>query len=173
MRNLAFVAVALVLGATPAAAWEEYLYPDDQFAIQFPAEPEIETRVYETALVPARPSTVYSVEHDNILYVITVVDFSDRVRDGANFVGEIAYALMREGEVIFYDFPRVDRLENAIYGIGMVVDRNDGSRLRSSIYFTGGRLYRADAIVLPARGDKDMSIASRFDQTLRFALDAF
>ena len=34
-----------------------------------------------------------------------------------------------------------------------------------------GRIYRADAIVLPARGDKDMTVPSRFDQTIRFPPD--
>jgi hypothetical protein len=64
----------------------------------------------------------------------------------------------------------VDQAARGIFGIGMVVDAEDGRRIRSSIYVTKGRLYRADAIVLPARGDKDQAVPSRFDQTLRFDL---
>jgi hypothetical protein len=45
----------------------------------------------------------------------------------------------------------------------------DGSRVRSSLYYNKGRLYLADAVVPPARGDKDMTAASRYDQTIRFA----
>jgi len=43
--------------------------------------------------------------------------------------------------------------------------------MRSSLFFSKGRIYRADAIVLPARGDKDMTVPSRFDQTIRFPPD--
>ena len=59
-----------------------------------------------------------------------------------------------------------------IFGIGMVLDLADGRRLRSSVYYNKRRFYRADAYVLPERGDKDMSIPSRFDQTLRFNVPA-
>ena len=47
----------------------------------------------------------------------------------------------------------------------------DGRRVRSSLYHHKGRLYIADAIVLPARGDKDMTMPSRYDQTIRFPPD--
>jgi hypothetical protein len=78
---------------------------------------------------------------------------------------------MREGEVLFTDFPRVYQDEKAIYGVTLVVDRPDGRRVRTSLYYNKGRLYLADAIVLPARGDKDMTVPSRFDQTVRFPPD--
>jgi hypothetical protein len=78
---------------------------------------------------------------------------------------------MRLGDVLFTDFPRVYQDERSIYGITLVVDRMDGSRVRSSLYFSKGRLYIADAVVLPARGDKDMAIPSRYDQTIRFPPD--
>ena len=44
----------------------------------------------------------------------------------------------------------------------------NGSRVRSSLYYNKGRLYIAEAFVLPARGDKDMTTPSRYDQTIRF-----
>ena len=52
-----------------------------------------------------------------------------------------------------------------------IVDVPDGSRARTTLYYRKGMLYRADAIILPARGDMDMAIPSRFDQTLRFPPD--
>ena len=42
----------------------------------------------------------------------------------------------------------------------------DGSRVRTSLYHHKGRLYIADAVVLPARGDKDMTTPSRYDQKI-------
>jgi len=78
---------------------------------------------------------------------------------------------MREGDVLFNDFPRVYQDEKAVYGVTLVVDRPDGSRVRTSLYYNKARLYLAQAIVLPARGDKDMTVPSRFDQTVRFPPD--
>jgi tetratricopeptide (TPR) repeat protein len=50
-------------------------------------------------------------------------------------------------------------------------DRMDGRRERTSLYYNKGRLYIAQATVLPARGDKDMTTPSRYDQTIRFPPD--
>ena len=106
-----------------------------------------------------------------VLYRLTVVDLTNRPDMGANFLNEAGYALMREGDVLFTDFPRVYQDARSIYGVTLVVDRMDGSRVRSSLYYHKGRLYIADAVVLPARGDKDMSTPSRYDQTIRFPPD--
>ena len=114
---------------------------------------------------------VYSAEDDHVLYKLTVVDLTARPEMGANFLNEVANRLQREGEVLFTDFPRVYQGAKSIYGVTLVVDRKDGSRVRSSLYYHKGRLYVADAVVLPARGDKDMTTPSRYDQTIRFPPD--
>ncbi len=172
MRIFAFVILTFILGAGPAAsAWQEYIYLDQGFAIQFMAKPQVTTAPYPSTLVKGLRSTVYSQEDDHVLYRMTVVDLAGHTEAGANFLNEAAYNLMREGEVLFNDFPRVYQEEKAIYGVTLVVDRPDGRRVRTSIYYHKGRLYLADAIVLPARGDKDMTVPSRFDQTVRFPPD--
>jgi hypothetical protein len=43
--------------------------------------------------------------------------------------------------------------------------------VRTSAYAHRGRLYIADAIILTARGDKDMTTPSRYDMTFRFPPD--
>jgi hypothetical protein len=107
-----------------------------------------------------------------VVYKLTVVDLTDRPPEkGADFLNEAGYNLMREGEVIFTDFPRVYQDEKSIYGVSLVVDRKNGTRVRSSLYYHKGRLYLAEATVLPARGDKDMTTPSRYDQTIRFPPD--
>ena len=58
------------------------------------------------------------------------------------------------------------------FGGGIVADLSDGRRIRSSAFVYRNRYYRADAIVLPERGDKDQAVPSRFDQTLRFDVEA-
>jgi hypothetical protein len=172
MRIPALLTVALVLGAGPASAWTEYTYLDQNVAIQFPAKPEVMKSTHDSAFAKGLPSTVYSTEHDHVLYKLTVIDLpANRAEMGANFLNEAAYWLMRKGDVLFTDFPRVYQDARAIYGVTLVVDRSDGSRARTSLYHHKGRLYVADAIVLPARGDKDMATPSRYDQTIRFPPD--
>jgi len=171
MRIFAFIMFALFLGAGPASAWTEYNYPDQAVAIQFPTPPQAMKSTYKSTWGKAIPSMIYSAEDDHVVYKLTVVDLPKLPDMGANFLNEAGYDLMREGDVLFTDFPRVYQGERSVFGVTLVVDRTDGSRVRSSLYFYKGRLYIADAIVLPARGDKDMTVPSRYDQTIRFPPD--
>ena len=171
MRLLAFIIFAFFAGSAPASAWDEYIYLDQGVAIQFPTKPQAMKSTYDSTLAKGLASMVYSAEDDHVLYKLTVVDLTNRPDTGANFLNEAGYGLMREGDVLFSDFPRVYQDSKAIYGVSLVVDRTDGSRVRSSLYYHKGRLYIAQATVLPARGDKDMTTPSRYDQTIRFPPD--
>ena len=174
MRHMFLLISALLIAASPAkgaADWQEYVYPEDRFAIQFPSEPSLRTAPYETTITSGLSAHVYSLEFENILFEATVVELDGLMEDGANFVIEASYNLQRAGEVIFHDFPRVGNRGNATYGITMVVDTEDGRRIRSSSYFANDRFYKIDAIVLPARGDTDQAVPFRFDQTLRFNVE--
>ena len=175
MRALAFAFLAFVLGITSAnaaAVWKEYVYLDRGVAIQFPAPPKATTGTYKSTLAKDGLKTdIYSAEDDHVIYRMTVVDLAGRNEAGVNFLGEAAYNLMRTGDVIFNDVPRVYQDEKAIYGSTFVVDQPDGKRVRTSLYYNKGRLFIAEAIVLPERGDKDMITPSRFDQTVRFPPD--
>ena len=171
MRILALLMLAAVLGAGPAAAWTEYVYLDQGVAIQFPARPQVAKSVYNSIFVKGLAATVYSAEDDHVVYKLTAVDLTSHPDAGANFLNEAANTLMREGEVLFTDFPRVYQDVKSIFGVTLVVDRQDGSRVRTSLYYNKGRLYIASASVLPARGDKDMTTPSRYDQTIRFPPD--
>src|SRR5215467_12793534 len=167
MRISAFMLIALFLGAGPAAsAWEEYTYLDQGVAIQFPAKPQAQKTTYDSIFAKGLPAMIYSAEHEHIRYTLTIIDLSGRADMGANFLNEAGYALIRKGDVLFTDFPRVYQNARSIYGVSLVVDRNDGSRARTSLYFHKGRLYVAEAVVLPARGDKDMTTPARYDQTI-------
>jgi hypothetical protein len=171
MRILAFLMFALFLGAGPASAWEEYVYLDQGVAIQFPAKPQAMKSTYDSIFAKRIPSMVYSVEDDHVLYKLTVIDLTTRSDMGTNFLNEVANRMQRDGEVLFTDFPHVYQDVKSIFGVTLVVDRKDGSRVRASLYHHKGRLYIAEAIVLPARGDKDMTTPSRYDQTIRFPPD--
>jgi hypothetical protein len=173
MRAIAFIMFAFFLGAGPVSAstWEEYTYLDQGVAIQFPAKPQAAKSTYDSIFAKALPAMVYAAEDDHVLYRLTVVDLTNRPDMGASFLNEAGYGLMREGDVLFTDFPRVYQDAKSIYGVTLVVDRTDGSRVRSSLYYHKGRLYIAQAVVLPARGDKDMTTPSRYDMTIRFPPD--
>jgi hypothetical protein len=173
MRSLACIGFALLLGAGPAFAeeWKEYNYPDQGVAIQFPAPPQATKSMYDSIYVKGLPSTVISAEDDHVLYKMTVVDLSNRIEMGTNFLNEIGARMQREGEVLFTDFPHVYQDVRSVFGVTLVVDRKDGSRVRASLYHHRGKLYIAEAVVLPARADKDMTTPSRYDQTIRFPPD--
>jgi hypothetical protein len=173
MRVYALAVLAFLFGTAPAFAWTEYVYLDQGFAIQFPgnAKPRITAGDYKSGLAKGLKSSLYALEDDHVVYRMTVVDLRGQPDRGTDFVNEAAYNLMREGDVLFTDFPRVYQDEKAVYGVTLVVDRENGQRVRTSIYYHKGRLYLADATVLQARGDKDMTTPSRFDQTVRFPPD--
>ena len=173
MRLLALVILTLVLGAGPAsaAAWEEHLYLDRGVAIQFPALPQMTTGVHESIMVKGLATATYTARDDNVDYKLTIIELGNRTDAATSLLNEVFYGLMREGEILFTDFTRVYQDERSVFGTTLVVDRTDGSRIRTSVFFSRGRLYRADAIVLPARGDKDMTVPTRFDQTIRFPPD--
>jgi hypothetical protein len=171
MRILAAVLTVLLLGAGEALAWEEYNYLDQGVAIQFPARPQAAKSTYDSVYAKGLASMVYSAEDDHVVYKLTVVDLTARAEMGANFLNEAANRLQREGDVLFVDFPRVYQDVRSVFGVSLVVDRMDGSRVRTSLYHHKGRLYIADAVVLPTRGDKDMTTPSRYDQTIRFPPD--
>ena len=171
MRILALIMFALFLGAGPASAWDEYIYLDQGVAIQFPVKPQAMKSTRDSTLAKGLPAMIYSAEDDHVLYKLTVIDLTNRPDAGSNFLNEAAYGLMREGDVLFTDFPRVYQDAKSIYGVTLVVDRKNGNRVRSSLYYHKGRLYVAEATVLPARGDKDMTTPSRYDMTIRFPPD--
>jgi hypothetical protein len=171
MRIFAFIMLALFLGAGPAAAWQEYVYLEQGVAIQFPAKPQAMKSTYDSIYAKRLPSMVYSVEDDHVVYKLTAVDLTGRPDMGSSFLNEAGYELMREGNILFTDFPRVYQDAQSIFGVTLVVDRKDGSRARSSLYYHKGRLYIAQAVVLPARGDQDMTTPSRYDMTIRFPPD--
>jgi len=131
MRIFGFIVLALVLGAGPASAWEEYKYPDQGVAIQFPAKPQAAKSTYKSIYAKALPSMVYSAEFEHVIYRLTVVDLAGDLERSSSFVNEAGYELMRQGNVTFWDFPRVYQDEKSIYGVTLVVDHKDGSRVVS------------------------------------------
>src|SRR6185312_9325166 len=76
MRAIAFVialfAAELFAANAPAAAqsWKEYSYPSYSFAVSFPAEPKVETTMYQAADGRSVQAQVYSVTQDNGVFTM-------------------------------------------------------------------------------------------------------
>ena len=175
MRMFSFILFLLCLCVGPASAWTEYNYLDQGVAIQFPVKPDEKKSTYDSIYGKALPSMVYTAEDDHVRYSLTAVDVAARpdIRPdmGTNFVNEVAYWLIRKGDVLFTDYPRVYQGERSIFGVTLVVDREDNTRARTSVFYHKGKLYIVEATVLPTRSDKDMTAPSRYDQTIRFPPD--
>ncbi len=78
MRLIAFVLAAFaVSGPAAAQTWQEYSYPDNSFAVSFPADPQIETTTYQVADGRPVPARVYSVRQNNGVFKVTVADLAN------------------------------------------------------------------------------------------------
>ena len=100
--------------ANAAAQWQEYIYEEDAFAVQFPVPPTTSTEMYETSITEARPARTHSAEFENILFKVRVIEIGDVIDQTANFVIEAAYDLQRRGNVVYHDFPRVGLRGNGV-----------------------------------------------------------
>jgi hypothetical protein len=164
MRRIALV-LAAFLAATPvrAQSWQEYSYPTYSFAVSFPAEPQIETTLYQAAdgrMVEAR---VYSVMQGKGIFTMTIADMSDgNMEEG--MVIEKAIKTLSQGGEIKLDIPH--RI-SAVYGRQLSIAGPDGSHSSIAVFFYKKRLYQIEGKALPG-GDDETANAIRFQQSLVF-----
>src|SRR6201995_4965413 len=106
-----------------AQSWQEYNYPTYSFAVSFPAEPKIETAMYQEAdggMVEAR---IYSVMQGNGIFTMTVADMSDGNMDEGMVIDKAIKTLSQNGEIKL-DIPH--RI-SAVYGRQLSIAGMDGS----------------------------------------------
>ena len=189
MRLFAFVAalsMVVITSAPASAAWEEYLFEDLGIAKEFPVEPTRSQTVYRGAEFSERrtavagrdrPATLLSVEVDNIIFRMFVVDFSDKIEQSASILGECVYlaedAGVGEGKEVLANMnTRVEPGANAVYGRLITVDLGEEvGRKMTACFFTKGNLYQIEAHVLPAHGDMNSPFAVRFGNSMRFNIE--
>jgi hypothetical protein len=162
--RLAAFAVALLLIDSPAEAqaWREYRYAG--FAIQFPAEPRIESGTYATAEGTTVAARTYAAQGDSARYKVTVANVSRGRRGEADVVSEAIGLLSENGEVVV-DLPhRV----NGILGRQLSIAGHDGSRTAVAVFYRNRRLYLVEGTILPTHDDPMSSDGMRFQQSLRF-----
>lgn len=163
MRLIGLVAAALI-AAVPASAqtWKEYSFPDSGFYIHLPAEPKIEDGMYTTMDGKTVKARIYSLEHENTLYAVTVADFSQEPMEEQTAIDQAVKQVVGDGEVLV-DIPH--RI-NSTYGRQLAIKGKDDSRASVAVFFKDKKLYVANGTLLPAHPDKGAGEAARFQQTL-------
>ena len=164
---VAFVAALLLIGSpAEAQAWREYRYAS--FAIQFPAEPTVESGTYATAEGVTVDARIFSARRDGALYKVTVADLSRVRQSEAQAVSEAIGLLTENGEVVV-DVPhRVNR----VLGRQLSIAGHDGSRTAIAVFYRHRRLYLVEGTILPTHDDPMSSDGMRFQQSLRFIINS-
>jgi hypothetical protein len=163
MRLIALVVAALIV-SVPASAqgWKEYSYPDSGFYVHFPADPKVADDTYTTMDGKTVKSRTYSLEHENILYAVTVADFSQENMQEESAIEQAVKQLIGDGEVLV-DIPH--RI-NSTYGRQLSIKGKDDSRSSVAVFFRDKKLYVANGKLLAAHPDKGAGEGTRFQQTL-------
>jgi hypothetical protein len=160
---IAFVLAALVVSGPAAAQWKEYGFANQGFAIQFPADPNIEeVPMFEAVPGKMVPATIYSLRHNNSLLKVTVIDGRDANLNEDQVVQHAVSKLTQGGQVTF-DYPhRIYR----IYGKQMSVRKPaDNSLTQAVVFFANERLYLVESTRFPGGDDADLI---KFQQSLTF-----
>ena len=162
MRLIALVAAALVV-SLPASAqgWKEYTYPESGFYAHFPADPKVADGTYSMNGKTFK-SRVYSVEHEQVLYAVTVADFSAENMQEEAAIDQAVKQEVGDGEVVM-DIPH--RI-NSTYGRQLMIKGKDDSRSSIAVFFRDKKLIVANGKILASNPDKAAGEGMRFQQTL-------
>ena len=144
------------------------------FGLDFPAVPKIEDGIYtvseaEDSPRSKAPARIYSVTLPTAIYKLTVADFSKQpYDDGANLLGQAVDYLTNTENLRVDTSDRIGNRAAAVYGRHLTYDRKDGGRSTMGFFFTKGKLYVIEAIILPTNSDIGSPDALRFQQSLCF-----
>jgi len=116
-----------------------------------------------------RQAAVHVLVRNNIVYRASVVNFSDRPNEAATLWGECIYLNEEMGiEQTNVSVP-IGQGVNTVYGRVQFVElRDDQGHMHVGCYFHKGRLYKLEALVLPARGAPQAPEAVAFVRSIRF-----
>jgi hypothetical protein len=148
MKSPLPLALTALLIATVAFAqdnWKEFSYPKDGFAAQYPAEPKIEERSYQTALGSSVTERVYSFNSGGVVYMVAIADFSRIRPDKDKAIDEAAHALISSGKLTHDVSARIDWN----YGREIRVEDNDGTSYTDAIFLIDNKLFQLK-VVYPA-----------------------
>ena len=163
--RLRLAAAALVLLTSPAfaQAWIEYVNREDQFSVNFPGQPKVESFTWHSDYDRMMPARRYTAEKDGAVYRVTVVDYSSKdnpgERQGTELRGAVDYAstmIRKTGTVTQDTYQEI----NVIPGHSLHVTLPDGKRNFTQVNYLKYNLYIVEAIVPPGATPPDQFIAS-------------
>jgi tetratricopeptide (TPR) repeat protein len=157
--------LAVLVGIVPAAAqgWKEYNYPDYSFTVSFPANPQIETTIYQGPDGRSVEAHVYSVTQGEAVFKMTIVDLSNTAMEESAVIDH-AIKTLSEGGEIKIDIPA--RI-NLVYGHQLSIVRADGGHSLVAVFYHKDRLYQIEGKALPTGNDAASDVI-RFQQSLDF-----
>ena len=153
--------LVLFSGISNAQGWTEHVYLNDFFTINFPGDPEINETTYLSEFDATYPARVYTVNSQQSLYSVTVVDFTDAqaihaamekteaATSSATWINDQRAAVSRAsremrsrgGEITHDAWSHIERVE----GLQLQMTNSDNSRTYAGIYLHDLRLYIVEA----------------------------
>jgi hypothetical protein len=159
-----FIAVLFAAtGPAPAQNWQEYSYPDYSFRVSFPADPQIETTIYQITDDRAVEARLYAVHRKDAEFKVTVAELADPAPEETALIDHAIGMLSAGGEVKVNIPHRINR----VFGRQLSILQGDGSRAAVALFDYNGRLYQIEGKSLPTGNDATAD-AIRFVQSLIF-----
>ncbi|HTK36168.1 MAG TPA: hypothetical protein VL358_12900 [Caulobacteraceae bacterium] len=164
MRVLILVAALLAPLPAMAQAWQRYAYPEHGFVVQLPAPPTLTKGQFRTAAGATVPATVYTLNEPDIVFSMTVADFTQTSMNRDAALADAVKAYGATGQIKL----NVEERVNQEYGRQLTLVGNDGSRSNVSVFFVNNRLYELQGKALPPEPAAGAGKAVRFQQSLSF-----
>lgn len=169
--SLIVIAGAMLIAAPANAAdWKLMPFPDQGFGIESPVPLVKGAGMYQGAVAGRIPTITYSGELNKISYKVTVIDVSNRPAEALNLYEEMEALLELQGKVIGNDSMGIEPGKLRQYGRELVIQAKDGSLRRIGLMYQKGKLYQAEATILPG-GDMQSFDPERFADSIIFDLD--
>ena len=86
----------LATGVEAQSTWQEYTYPDQQFAVSFPSQPTVATMPFKAANGTAVTETLYSVRQETGLFQVAVIEFANAGIDQTTAIGQAVDGLVKK-----------------------------------------------------------------------------
>ena len=165
--RVAVLSAAWVLISTAAGAqssWQEYAYPEQQFAVSFPGEPSIQKLPVKMPEGATAVETLYTVRHDRELFQIAVVDLARVQFNQRTIIDEVVAEVRQTAEVKFATPARVQ----GTVGLYLTMVGRTGNHSVGAVFLTNNRLYKIEGTVPATNPDALSGEMARFEQSLRF-----
>lgn len=173
MRLTGMILVGLLFAAGAAEAATPFSVQecrDEGFSIESPVPLVKGTGTYRGAVAGVLQTTTYSGELDNIRYTVSIVDISNRIPEAVNLYLEMEFLSTNGVNLLGDENVGIEPGANRHYGRQLVYETKDGSLVRKSLIYNKGKIYVAEAAILPG-GDKQSIAPERFTDSILFDLD--